>query len=179
MVPTPKIHHHSLYIRNKVVELHNDGWSPDKIFKATNVAKRTQRKYIKKNKDRVELIDKKRKSEMWNQRNSKVTEEYLKKLKSKVENQNDLTVVELRSQLLSETGIDITERRIQQILKDLKFIKKRKTLLYEDADLPINQQRTKNFVHSHDTKSTKIQNEYKPLLLCSSTDESGFDNQSQ
>jgi hypothetical protein len=45
---------------------------------------------------------------------------------------------------------------------------------------PINrQQRTKNFVHSHDPKSTKIQKEYRPLLLCSSTDESGFDNQAQ
>jgi hypothetical protein len=90
--------------------------------------------------------------------------------------QNGLTATELRSQLLLETGIDI--RRVQQILKDLGYTKKRKTLLYEDADLPINQQRTKNFVHSHDSKSTKIQKEYRPLLLCSSTDESGFDNQS-
>jgi hypothetical protein len=39
-----------------------------------------------KRKDEVELFDKKRKSEMWNQRNSKVTEEYLKKLLSKGEN---------------------------------------------------------------------------------------------
>jgi transposase len=68
-----------------------------------------------------------------------------------------LTAFELRSQLFSETGIDITERRVKQILKDLGYTKKRKTLLYEDADLPINQQRTKNFVHSHDPKSTKIQ----------------------
>jgi hypothetical protein len=51
------------------------------------------------------------------------------------------------------------------------------TLLYEDADLPNNQQITKNFVHSHDPKSTKIQKEY--TLLCSSTDDSGFDNQAQ
>jgi transposase len=65
---------------------------------------------------------------MWNQKNSKVTENYLKKLKSKLEHQNDLTAVELRSQLLLEMGIDITERRVQQILKDLRYTKKRKTL---------------------------------------------------
>jgi transposase len=156
MVTPKKNCHHPLYIRNKVVELHN-GWTPDEIFKETSVAKRTQRKYIKKYQDGVDLIDKKRKTETWNQRNSKVTEDYLKKLKSKLKHQNDLTAFELRSQLFSETGIDITERRVKQILKDLGYTKKRKTLLYEDADLPINQQRTKNFVHSHDPKSTKIQ----------------------
>jgi hypothetical protein len=75
----------------------------DEIFKITNVAKRTQRTYIKKNHDGVELIDKKRKTGMWNQGNSKVTEDYLNKLKSKLEYQNDLTVAELRSQLLLET----------------------------------------------------------------------------
>jgi hypothetical protein len=63
---------------------------------------------------------------MWNQRNSKVTEDYLKKLKLKLENQNDLTAAELKIQLLSETGINITERRIQQILKDVGFTKKKK-----------------------------------------------------
>jgi hypothetical protein len=85
MAPTPKNHHHPLYIRNKVIELHNDGWTSDEIFKTTNVAKRTQRTYIKKNHDGVELIDKKRKTGMWNQGNSKVTEDYLNKLKSKLE----------------------------------------------------------------------------------------------
>jgi hypothetical protein len=75
-----------------------------------------------------------------------------------------LTAVELRSQLLLETGIDIAERILQQILKDLGYTKKRKILLYEDADLPINQQRTKNFIHSHNPKSTKIQKEYRPLF---------------
>jgi transposase len=45
---------------------------------------------------------------MWNQGNSKVTEDYLNKLKSKLEHQNDLTAAELRSQLLLETGIDVT-----------------------------------------------------------------------
>jgi transposase len=93
---------------------------------------------------------------MWNQENSKVTEDYLNKLKSKLKHQNDLTTAELRSQLLLDIGIDITKRRVQQILKNLGYIKKRKTLLYEDADLPIIQQRTKNFVHSYDLKSTKI-----------------------
>jgi hypothetical protein len=44
-----------------------------------------------KNHDGVKLIDKKRKTEMWNQGNSKVTEDCLKKLKSKLEHQNDLT----------------------------------------------------------------------------------------
>jgi transposase len=58
----------------------------------------------------VSYLIKNGKSEMFNHRNSKITEEYLKKLKSKLEHQNDLTVVELRSQLLSETGIDIPER---------------------------------------------------------------------
>jgi Fic family protein len=62
MVPPKKNCHHPLYIRNKVVELHNDGWTPDEIFKATSVAKRTQRKYIKKYQDGVELIDKKKKN---------------------------------------------------------------------------------------------------------------------
>jgi transposase len=126
MASTPKNHHHPLYIRNKVIELHNDGWTSDEIFKTTNVAIRTQRTYIKKNHDGVELIDKKRKNGMWNQGNSKVTEDYFNKLKSKLEHQNDLTAAELRSQLLLDTGIDITERRVQQILKDLGYTKKKK-----------------------------------------------------
>jgi hypothetical protein len=58
MVPPKKNCHHPLYIRNKAVELHNDGWTPDEIFKATIVAKRTQRKSIKKYQDGVELISK-------------------------------------------------------------------------------------------------------------------------
>jgi transposase len=93
---------------------------------------------------------------MWNQRNSKVTEDYLKKLKLKLKNQNDLTAAELRIQLLSETGINITERIIQQILKDVGFTKKKKTLLYENGFLPINLQRTTDFVHSHDPRSDKV-----------------------
>jgi hypothetical protein len=35
-------------------------------FQATNVAKRTQQRYIKKNQEGVELIDVPRQNEMWN-----------------------------------------------------------------------------------------------------------------
>jgi transposase len=179
MVTPRKNHHHSLETRNKVVELYNNGWSSDEIFETTNVAKRTQQRYIKKNQEGIELIDVPRQNEMWNQRNSKLTEDYLKKLKLKLENQNDLTAAELRIQLLSETGINITERIIQQILKDVGFTKKKKTLLCVNAFLPINLQRTTDFVHSHDPKSTRSSIDYRSLLLCSSTDESGFDNQAK
>jgi transposase len=120
-------HHHTLETRLKVVELHNAGWSKEDIFQATNVAKRTQRKYIKNYKDGKDLNDKPRKTEMWNQRNSKVTEEYLEKLKTKLEDQNDLSASELSRQLLSETGIEITERRVQQIEKELNLKHKAKT----------------------------------------------------
>jgi orotate phosphoribosyltransferase-like protein len=53
MVTPRKNHHHSLETRNKVVELYNNGWSSDEIFETTNVAKRTQQRYIKKNQNEI------------------------------------------------------------------------------------------------------------------------------
>jgi hypothetical protein len=59
----------------------------------------------------------------------------------------------------------------QENLINFYYKSNRKALLYEDADLPINQQRTKNLIHSHNPKSTTITMDF--------IDVSGFDNQSQ
>jgi hypothetical protein len=48
-----------------------------------------------------------------------------------------------------------------------------------NAFLSINLQRTINFVHSYDFKSTRSFIDYKSLLLYSSTDELSFDNQTK
>lgn len=121
-----KNHHHSLETRKKVVDLHDKGWSAENIFEATNVPSRTQRRYIQKNKSGLPLYDKQQNKEVWNRNNSKITEDYVKRLKSKLDHQNDLTAIELRKQLELETGIDITEGRIYQILKKNKITNKKK-----------------------------------------------------
>jgi hypothetical protein len=102
-----------------------------------------------------------------------------------LKHQNDLTVVELRSQLLSETGIDITERRVQQILKDLGIGPKKekhsfmRMLIFQS----INKEPKILSILMIQMLATKIQKEYRPLLLVALTNrvllEKGFNLNTQ
>jgi hypothetical protein len=79
----------------------------------------------------------------------------------------------MREELNEKTVIRLGKSHFASLFKDLNTNRKKKTLLYEDASLPINQQRTKQFIKDHAPKMG-----IKSLLLSCSTDESRFDSES-
>lgn len=71
-----------------------------------------------------------------------------------------------------KTGIALGKSQFAVLLKYLNITRKKKTFIYEDASLRINQQRREQFLKDYVTKKGN-----RSLLLSCSTDESGFDNQ--
>jgi hypothetical protein len=80
----------------------------------------------------------------------------------------------------AKTGIKLSKSSMSQLMNRLNITRKKKTTLYEDSFLPINQERKEDFIKLHDPFSRDPSNiGYHSLLLSCSTDESGFDNQSR
>jgi len=115
---------------------------------------------------------------MWNNGNSKYTEDYCEMLRSLVEEKDDLTNDEYIKEMEIKTGIKLSNPSMSRLMRKINITTKKKTTLYEDSFLPINQERKQNFIKLHNPFSkTSNNNTYHSLLLSSSTDESGFDNQ--
>lgn len=76
-----------------------------------------------------------------NNGNSKVSPDYIKLLKESVIQNDSLNTRERRDELNRKTGIALRKFRFAALLKYLNITRKKKTFLYEDASLSINQQR--------------------------------------
>ena len=157
-----------------MVELKQKGWTTHRIKEATGVSEATQRRYCQRLKKGISLGVTKSNRSLYNNGNSKITPEYIRLLKECVVQNDSLNTRERREELNKKTGICLGKSRFASLLKDLNITRKKKTFLYEDASLPINQQRREQFIKDHTPKKG-----IKSLLLSSSTDENGFDNQAK
>ncbi len=161
-------------IRQKVVELKQKDWTVYKIKETTGVSEATQRRYCQRLKKCISLGVTKPNRSLYNNGKSKITPEYIRLLKESVVQNDSLNTRERREELNKKTGICLWKSRFVPLIKDLNIIKKKKPFLYEDASLPINQQRREQFIKDHAPKKG-----IKSLLFSCSTDENGFDNQAR
>jgi transposase len=160
--------------REKVVESFKNEKSQEQIFEETGVSKRSQQRFIKTARDQQPLGVKKRSRRGLSNNHSKVTQEYLDLLEKDVKQNSDSTDKERVRVLEAKTGIKITPMALSNWRRKLNITKKLKTIFYNEGTTPTNQLRRKQFIKQHDPKVKG--NKYIPLVLCSSTDEMGRDN---
>jgi len=114
----------------------------------------------------------------FNNPNAKIDENYIFELKKSVDEKSELTLEKRSLYLEEKTNIKISQVQLRTHLKRLNATKKNYTTTYFESKSPVNQTRKKLFLKEHDPKYgiNRKDNQYIPLLLTCSTDESGWEN---
>lgn len=115
---------YSLDLRQKIVDTyHNGGISQRKLAKRFCVAPSFVQKLLKQHRETGSIAPKVRTV----QTPTKLNQEQLGILQSLVEEKNDLTLEELRSQLHQATGILIGRSTVDRMLRKLNLTRKKKS----------------------------------------------------
>ncbi len=115
-------------IKDKVLELQSKGYSRKQIKEVTGISRSSQQRISKKNSFGISLESKTPNRKMWNNGNSKYTEEYCERLKMLVKEKNDLSINEYIQEMEEKTKIKLSEISIYRLMKKLNITTKKKKL---------------------------------------------------
>lgn len=115
-------------IKDKVLELQSKGYSRKQIKEVTGISRSSQQRISKKNSFGISLESKTPNRKMWNNGNSKYTEEYCERLKMLVKEKNDLSINEYIQEMEEKTKIKLSERSMYRLMKNLNITTKKKQL---------------------------------------------------
>jgi transposase len=112
--------------KEKVLELESKGYTRKQIQEFTGVSRITQQRISRKNSLGVSIESKISKRNMYNNPNSKYTEEYCEKLKLFVKEKDDLTNDEYIKEMEEKTGIKLSESSMSRLMRKLNITAKKK-----------------------------------------------------
>lgn len=152
--------------RQLSIDLKNENKSRYDIEKETGISRRSQKRFEDLLNKNGNLDVKKPDKTMWRNPNSKITEEYVEKVQTLIEENNDWKDIEYIDEMERLTDIKIPPSSFSRLMKKLKITRKNKTMLYEDAFTPVNLKRRLLFEEEHNPHSKKNpQQNIPPYLL--------------